>query len=168
MRACGLAPAGFRPPGGLLGDRTLELVHGAGLSYCSPAGTGVSIEGTVLLPFAWRDVDAFHLLPQFAALRRHLDGSVDPGGPERVAETLIGSIDEAIASGGHATLVLHTWLIEAERDAVRAVLDHLHAAARRGDAWAARGDEVARWVRQHRVSFAGTATLDTTSWLEPA
>jgi peptidoglycan/xylan/chitin deacetylase (PgdA/CDA1 family) len=168
MRACGLEPAGFRPPGGLLGERTLELLQAQGLSYCSPAGAGVGIDRTVLLPFAWRNVDAYHLLPPFAALRSHIDGSSEPGGPERVAETLIAAIDDAIASGAHATLVLHTWLIEAERDAVRAVLSHARATAQRGDVWTARCDQVAQWIGRHPDSFTEAANLDTTSWLHPS
>lgn len=167
MRACGLEPAGFRPPGGLLGERTLELLGAHGLSYCSPAGAGVGIDWPVLLPFPWRSVDAYHLLPQFGALRSHIDGSSEPGGPERVTATLIAAIDDAIASGAHATLVLHTWLVEAERDAVRAVLSHLQAHAQRGEVWPARCDEVAQWISQHPDSFTDTATLDTTSWLDP-
>ena len=168
MRACGLEPTGFRPPGGLLGERTLALLQAHGLSYCSPAGAGVGIDRTVLLPFLWRSVDAYHLLPQFGALRSHIDGSSEPGGPERVTETLIAAVDDAIASGTHATLVLHTWLIEAERAAVRAVLGHVQAHSRRGDVWTARCDEVAHWVGQHSDSFTDTAALDTTSWLDPS
>ena len=168
MRACGLEPAGFRPPGGLIGDRTLALLRAEGLSYCSPAGGGVGIDQIALLPFGWRDVDAYHVLPAFAALRSHFDGSPEPGGPERVAETLIAAVDDAIASRDHATLVLHTWLIEAERDAVRAVLHHVQTAAGRGDVWPGRCDEVAEWIQRHPDSFTDTVTLDTTSWLEPA
>ncbi len=52
------------------------------VTYCSPAGAGVGIDGIVLLPFAWRNVDAYHLLPQFGALRRHVDGSSEPSRPE--------------------------------------------------------------------------------------
>ena len=168
MRACGLQPAGFRPPGGLLGDRTLELLQAQGLSYCSPAGVGVGIDGIVLLPFAWRNVDAYHLLPQFGALRAHIDGSSEPHGPQHVAETLIAAVDQAVADGTVATLVLHTWLIEAERDAVRSVLGHLWTRAQSGDVWAARCDEVARWIGRHAGSFTGAAKLDETSWLEPS
>jgi peptidoglycan/xylan/chitin deacetylase (PgdA/CDA1 family) len=168
MRACDLAPAGFRPPGGLLGERTLALLQAEGLSYCSPAGEGVAIAQTVLLPFTWPNVDAYHVLPQFAALRSHLDGAGDAGGQERVADTLMASIDDAIANGSHATLVLHTWLIEAERDAVHAILRHASAAEQRGEVWAARCDEVAAWVQSHRDLFSDAADLDTTSWLDPS
>lgn len=167
MRACGLEPTGFRPPGGVLGDRTLERLQAEGLSYCSPAGAGVGIQQTVLLPFAWRNVDAYHLLPQFAALRSHIDGSDDSGGPERVAATLIATVDDAVQRGTHATLVLHTWLIEAEREAVHAVLTHIRGAARRGEVWVARADETAAWVRERADLFTDEAKLDTTSWLDP-
>ncbi len=168
MRACGLEPAGFRPPGGLLGERTLELLQAQGLSYCSPAGAGVGIDRTVLLPFAWRNVDGYHLLPPFAALRSHIDGSSEPGGTDRVAETLIAAIDDAIARGTHATLVLHTWLIDAERAAVRAVLSHARTSAQRGDVWIARCGQVAEWIARHHDSFTDAANLDTTSWLDPS
>jgi peptidoglycan/xylan/chitin deacetylase (PgdA/CDA1 family) len=167
MRACAVDPVGFRPPGGLLRETTLALLEANGLTYCSPAGAGVGIDQSVVLPFAWRHVDAYHLLPDFAALRRQIDGSSDPSSPQRVAETLIAAVDTAIDDGGHAALVLHTFLIEAERDAVRAVLGHVRSSAQRGDVWAARCDEVADWIRQHPSSFTEKATLDTTSWLQP-
>ena len=162
MRAIGLEPQGFRPPGGLIGERTLELLDAEGLGYCSPAGTGI---GRGVLPFAWRHVDAYHLLPAFEALRRHIDGAGEAGGPGAVAEALIAAVDDAVAQGGLAVLVLHTWLIEAERDAVRAVLDHV--ATLRGEAWVARCDEVAGWVQGHPEHFPGAAELDRTSWLDP-
>lgn len=162
MRASGLEPRGFRPPGGLISEHTLELLAAEGLAYCSPAGTGIGLD---VLPFAWRNVDAYHVLPQFEALRQHIDGSGEPGGPDRVAETLIAAVDSAIAQGDLAVLVLHTWLIEAERDAVRAILRHVRTAADRGDVWSARCDEIARWAGEQR--FPDTARLDTTSWLDP-
>jgi peptidoglycan/xylan/chitin deacetylase (PgdA/CDA1 family) len=162
MRAIGLEPLGFRPPGGLIGDRTLELLRAEGLRYCSPAGGGV---GPGVLPFAWRHVDAYHLLPAFEALRCHIDGAGEAGGPDAVAEALVAGVDAAVEDGGLAVLVLHTWLIEAERDAVRAVLGHV--AGLRGEAWVARCDEVAGWVQEHPERFPRGAELDRTSWLDP-
>lgn len=167
MRACGAGPAGFRPPGGVLGERTLQLLESEGLSYCSPAGAGFESGAVVVLPFAWRSVDAYHLLEPFAALREHFDGSRDPGGPRQVGEALIGAVDAAVRGGGHAMLVLHTWLVEAEREAVRAVLERVREGARRGELWSARCDEVASWVRAHTHAFADRARLDTTSWMNP-
>ena len=164
----GRRPAGFRPPGGLLGERTLDQLRDHGMRYCSPAGTGVASGPVVLLPFAWPAVDAYHLLEPFEALRRHIDGSGDAGGPEHVASRMIAAVDEAVADGGHAALVFHTWLIEAEHDAVREVLAHVQAAAERGDVWVAHCNDVAEWVEQRAESFADEANLDTTSWLDPS
>ena len=64
--------------------------------------------------------------------------------------------------------MFHTWLIEAERDAVRAVLEHVQAAGRRGEVWTARCDEAAAWVQGHADAFTDQAQLDTTSWLAPS
>jgi peptidoglycan/xylan/chitin deacetylase (PgdA/CDA1 family) len=168
MRSLGLRPMGFRPPGGLLGERTLEWLAAEGLSYCSPAGSGAGKRQTVLLPFAWPNVDVYHVLPAFEALRVHIDGSPAPGGADRVARTLITAVDEAISDGEHITLVLHTWMIEAERDAVRAVLSHVQGTAQRGDAWVARCDEVAQWINEHPDSFTNSTILDQTSWIDPS
>ena len=159
--------AGFRPPGGLLGSGTLDVLRSHGVRYCSPAGSGVGVDGVVVLPFAWPNVDAYHLLPPFEALRLHIDGSPDAGGPERVASTFIAAVDDAIARGSYLALVFHTWLVEAERDAVRAVLRHVQTCSERGDVWAARCDEVAEWVERSPSAFAGGVELDTTSWLDP-
>src|SRR4029077_8720709 len=144
------------------------MLRAEGFTHCSPAGEGLGVEETVVLPFSWRNVDAYHVLPQFAALRAHIDGSPDARGAETVAETMIAAIDDSIERGAHTTLVLHTWLIEAERAAVRRILRHVQSAARRGDVWAARCDQVAGWVREHGHAFSGQATLDETSWLNPA
>jgi peptidoglycan/xylan/chitin deacetylase (PgdA/CDA1 family) len=164
----GRPPAGFRPPGGLLGEGTLDRLRERGMRYCSPAGASVAIDRAVLLCFAWPHVDAYHLLPPFEALRSHIDGSGEAGGPERVAQACVAAVDDAIADGGCSVLVFHTWLIEAERDAVCDVLRHVKTAAERGDVWAARCGEVAEWVEDHPESFAGAPKLDTTSWLDPS
>jgi peptidoglycan/xylan/chitin deacetylase (PgdA/CDA1 family) len=168
MRSLGLRPTGFRPPGGLLGEHTLERLQAEGLTYCSPAGSGAGTQNTVLLPFAWTNVDVYHVLPAFEALRVHIEGSPEPGGADRVAQTLITAVDEAVSVGAHVTLVLHTWVIEAERDAVRAVLSHVRSAAERGDAWVARCEDVAQWMIEHPDSFTDAPTLDTTSWINPS
>lgn len=168
LRAIGLAPLGFRPPGGLLNDGTPALLAGAGLLYCSPAGAGAGIDGIVVLPFAWPAVDAYHVLPTFASLRRHISGSEEAGGPEEVRSSLLAAIEDAIEKGGYVSLVLHTWMIELERDALRDVLARVNQGVARAELWAARCDEVAHWVETHASDFAEAPQLDRTSWMEPA
>jgi peptidoglycan/xylan/chitin deacetylase (PgdA/CDA1 family) len=168
MRAAGLAPAGFRPPGGLLNEGTHELLGDAGLLYCSPAGTGAGIDGVVVVPFAWPAVDAYHVLPAFAALRRHFSGSEEAGGPGAVRTSLLAAVEAAVEKGGHVSLVLHTWMVELERDELRDVLARVSEGAARGELWAARCDDVARWIESHPEEFAGAPLLDRTSWMDPA
>jgi peptidoglycan/xylan/chitin deacetylase (PgdA/CDA1 family) len=168
LRALGLEPSGFRPPGGLLNEGTLELLRNAGFEYCSPSGKRAGIDTLVLLPFAWPAVDAFHVLPAFAALRRHFSGSDEPGGPDAVRESLLAAIDAAIAEGGHASLVLHTWMIELELEVVSAILSRVTEGVVSGALWAPRCDEAARWISSQPSYFSDPPTMDLTSWMEPA
>jgi len=109
-------------------------------------------------------VDAFHVLPTFAALREHVTGDSEAGGADAVCAALLQSVDDAIADGGHATLVLHTWMIELELDAVRDVLAHVRAAVDDRELWAAPCRDVAAWMVRHAESFGETPQLDDTSW----
>ena len=122
----------------------------------------------VVLPFAWPAVDAYHVLPTFAALRRHSRGSEEPGGPDAVRDSLLAAIDDACATGGHASLVLHTWMVEAELDAVRDILARVSAGDANGELWAARCDEVARWIASRAGDFSDPPRMDRTSWMEPS
>jgi peptidoglycan/xylan/chitin deacetylase (PgdA/CDA1 family) len=169
LRGLGLEVAGFRPPGGLIGPKSAELLAARGVRHCSPAGSAPGLDGGVaVLPFAWPAVDVFHVLPQFAALRAHVGGSEEAGGPDAVRDALLAAVDRAVADGGHAVLVLHTWLAEGVRDALRDVLARCAAGAASGELWVARCDAAAGWVVAHPEEFATGPLLDRTSWTDPA
>ncbi len=160
---------GMRPPGGRLTGGTLPLLRRRGLTYCSPAGSAPGIDEIAVLPFAWEAVDAFHVLPAFAPLRERLTGSAEAGGAAAVAQALLRCVEYALASGGHAMLVLHTWLIELERDAVGEVLDRVCTLAAAGELWAAPCQEVAAWMAGARhPSSSVPPVLDDASWTAPA
>ncbi len=97
LRAIAVEPVGFRPPGGRLTPRTLELLASRGMRYCSPAGGSPGIDRVAVLPFSWSAVDVFHVLPAFAALREHLSGSIEPGGAEAIRVALLQSVEDALA-----------------------------------------------------------------------
>ncbi len=168
LRTIGVPTLGLRPPGGRLNARSLELLASRGLSYCSPAGSASGIDGIAVLPFAWPAVDVFHVLPAFAALRAHLSDSDEPGGPEAIRAALLASIETALAGKTHTTLVLHTWMIELERDVVADVLTRLRQGAARGELWVAPCCDVATWMLEHAPSFRSPPALDRTSWTTPA
>jgi peptidoglycan/xylan/chitin deacetylase (PgdA/CDA1 family) len=169
LRGLGLPVAGFRPPGGLVGGTTCELLAARGVRHCSPAGGAPGIDGdVVVLPFAWPAVDVFHVLPQFGALRAHVSGGSDePGGADAVEAAMLAAVEAALAYGGHAVLVWHTWMVEGVRDALRAVLARVTADAAAGELWVARCGEVAGWIAEHPADFAAGPVLDRTSWTAP-
>ncbi len=168
LRALGVEVHGLRPPGGRINPGTFALLASRGLSYCSPAGPAAGIDRVAVLPFAWTAVDVLHVLPAFAALRAHLTGGDEPGGPDSIRAALLASVECALAGGTHATLVLHTWMLELEREAVRDILDRIQAGVARGELWAAPCRDVAAWMLAHPTSFATPPVLDRTSWLTPA
>lgn len=168
LRAIGVEAVGFRPPGGRITARTLDLLTARGLLHCSPAGSAPGIDRVAVLPFSWPAVDAFHVLPAFASLREHLTGDAEPGGVEALRSGLLQSIEDVVVTGGHLTVVLHTWMIELELDAVREVLARVQRAAEVGDLWAAPCRDAASWMVEHAADFAGEPKLDDTSWTAPS
>lgn len=109
MRRIGIRPVGFRPPGGGLTERTLQLLGEHDYTYVSPAGEREGLlEGLAVLPFRWPLVDAYSYLPQFAGLRERCGEGPDPLTPERMREDMIAALDaHAAREEGHLTLLFH-------------------------------------------------------------
>jgi peptidoglycan/xylan/chitin deacetylase (PgdA/CDA1 family) len=168
LRAIGVDALGLRPPGGRLNAGSCDLLASRGLSYCSPAGSVSGIDRIAILPFAWPAVDVFHVLPAFAPLRAQFGVDAEPGGPDAIRAALRRSVETALANTAHATLVLHTWMIELERDAVADVLGCLRSGADRGELWVAPCRDVAAWMLARAPSFRSPPVLDRTSWTTPA
>ncbi len=163
--ALGLEIAGMRPPGGQLGPGGLEVMHEAGLRYCSPAGEGAGVDADVaLLPFQWRHVDASCVLPPLAPVRERMIGSPDPIDPSAFLAYLEAEIERLAAGCGFATIVLHLFMLDwlGEENLV-ALLERLSAAESGGDLWVTSCAEVADHLLAH-AALDGSTTLDPTSW----
>jgi peptidoglycan/xylan/chitin deacetylase (PgdA/CDA1 family) len=163
----GLGTTGMRPPGGLLGDGGLDAIRAAGLRYCSPAGEGLGRDdGVAVVPFQWRHVDATCVLPPLALVREQMAGSPDPLEPGAFVEYMLGQVDRLVAGGGHLTIVLHLFMIERwlGRGLLDALLDRIELAAKHEGVWVAPCAGVAEHVLADPERFAGSASLDTTSW----
>jgi len=167
LRRIDIQALGLRPPGGRLTSLTLDLLAKRGLRYCSPAGSRSGLDRVVVLPFAWEAVDVFHTLPAFAPLRKRLTGREDARGPGDIQEALWQKVEQARVHGTHATLVLHTWMIEFEFEAVVELLTRIRAGVDEGALWAAPCCEVAAWIVEHPASFPGRPIVDEGSWLSP-
>jgi len=106
MRALGLAPRGFRPPGGRLTAATPALLRELGFTYCSPE-EGAATGGLPALPFRWELLDAYHYLPHFAGMR----GTEEPLPPERLRETVLEALE---GTDGFLALLFHPFLADTE------------------------------------------------------
>ena len=135
MRALGLQPAGFRPPGGGLTAATTGLLAELGFTYCSPA-EGVDTGTLPSLPFRWPLLDAFHYLPHFDTRREQALGSPDPLPPERLRETVLAALEEVARDGGFLALLFHPFLADTDErvQVIRDVLARVRALVDEGAA----------------------------------
>jgi peptidoglycan/xylan/chitin deacetylase (PgdA/CDA1 family) len=118
FRDLGLAPRGFRPPGGAVTAQTAALLGELGYTCWSRAAPAASVAGLDDLTFEWDHVDAYWLMERFADRRR---GRGDPGEP--LAPAALG---ERLARAGDGdVLVLHPFLMldEAWWERVRRLLE---------------------------------------------
>jgi peptidoglycan/xylan/chitin deacetylase (PgdA/CDA1 family) len=153
-----VTPSGFRPPGGRLTGATLELLRELGFAHCSPAGRGAGVrDGIAVLPFDWRLVDAYWVLPRFGALRERDCGTPDPRPPS----AHVAALREAIDRGGHVSAVLHPFLLEdpARLAALQGLLSEL---AEDAALWCAPHAEVAAWLAQAGTDPPVELRLDRT------
>lgn len=152
-------PAGFRPPGGQLTERTPELLRELGFTYASPAGERAGVlDGVAMLPFRWQLIDAYYYLPHFGDLRQRKGDPADPMSPDAMRDAVLGAIDDGEE---HLTLLFHPFLLSMGDEhvaAVDAVLEHVAAAERDGRVRCLRMQDAA-------ASVAGDPELDTSSWM---
>lgn len=155
-----LGPAGFRPPGGQLTERTPALLRELGFTYVSPAGERAGVlDGVAVLPFRWRLIDAYYYLPHFGGLREQHGDPADPLSPGAMRDAFIEAIDGH--DEPHLTLLFHPFLVsmgDEYLDAIDAVLDHAAARERAGAVRCVRMEDGAAHAE-------GEPVLDTSSWM---
>jgi peptidoglycan/xylan/chitin deacetylase (PgdA/CDA1 family) len=117
FRALGLAPGGFRPPGGAATGQTAALLRELGYTYWSRAAPVSPAPGLDDLTFDWDLVDAYWLMERFADQRRGRGDPNDPLAPSAVGARLARARPEDV-------LVLHPFLMldEAWWEQVRRLL----------------------------------------------
>lgn len=170
MRAIGIEPRGFRPPGGGLTERTLGLLGEHGYSYVSPAGEREGLlDGLAVLPFRWALVDAYSYLPQFAGLRERYGAGPDPHTPEEMREEMIAALRSHSEREGHLTLLFHPFSVAFTGDpgweALEAVLGETARLAAAGAIEAMRMDEAAARMLERPESFNRAPQLDEATWM---
>jgi peptidoglycan/xylan/chitin deacetylase (PgdA/CDA1 family) len=163
MQEIGVRLRGFRPPGGRLTRSSPGLLENLGFTHCSPAGIGTGfLDSLAVLPFAWRQIDAYHYLPRFGGLRKTFTGSEEPLSPIRFRRTLSMALQSIARDGGHLTLLFHPFLEEQEDRfrIMREALEELRVLVEDHEVWCAPHRDVASWIRRHSAYFGNGIELD--------
>jgi peptidoglycan/xylan/chitin deacetylase (PgdA/CDA1 family) len=126
LRSIGVAPGGFRPPGGGVTEQTAHLLRQNGYVYYSPAGEREGVaDGLAVLPFRWPLVDAYYYMPQFGGLREQHGDGAEPLGPSDMRDAMLSALDEHVDSDEHLVLIFHPFLFGLGDEAVGAATDVL-------------------------------------------
>ena len=170
MRSIGIEPRGFRPPGGGLTERTLQLLGEHGYSYVSPAGErDGQLGGLAVLPFRWPLVDAYSYLPQFAGLRERYGDSPDPHTPGEMGEEMIAALESHSEQEGHLTLLFHPFSVAFTGDpgweALDSVLGETDRLAAAGSLMRMRMDEAAAQLFERSEESPHPPKLDDATWM---
>lgn len=164
MQKIGIAPVGFRPPGGALPHEAWAEFEDAGLHYCSSLGEpGISRIGRMMsLPFAWNNVDSY-MIEELAKPLRVMFG--DPAEPYSLAEwdaALSATIDQTLTEGGQRTIIFHPEFIGMS-DEKFAVVRRLLERAKHEDMWIAPARDVAAFVAGEMAMSPSNATAVPTA-----
>jgi peptidoglycan/xylan/chitin deacetylase (PgdA/CDA1 family) len=170
MQSIGIEPAGFRPPGGGLTERTLGLLAEHGYGYVSPAGEREGVlEGLAVLPFRWPLVDAYSYLPQFAGLRERYGDGPDPHTPEQMVQEMIAALGRHSQQAGHLALLFHPFSVAFTGDAGWEALDSVLAETVRLSATEAlttlRMDESSAKLLEGPEELRHPPQLDDATWM---
>lgn len=163
LRLSGIHAEGFRPPGGLLETADFAMLAAEDVRWASPAGSRAGLcEGVVVLPFTWREIDAYYFAPALAPLRRADGHSGEPMAPARFARVAASLLDAATEEP--LTLVLHPFLYTSEErfSVLDDLLDRLGRMQAAGDAFVGPGREVADRIRQRLGGIA--PAFDRSTW----
>jgi peptidoglycan/xylan/chitin deacetylase (PgdA/CDA1 family) len=170
MRRIGIEPSGFRPPGGGLTERTLQLLGEHGYRYVSPAGEREGLlEGLAVLPFRWPLVDAYSYLPQFSGLRERYGDGPDTHTPEEMRDQMIAALESHSEQAGHLTLLFHPFSVAFTGDpgweALDRVLTEIVRLAETGALTAMRMDEAAARMLERPEELPHPPRLDDATWM---
>jgi len=123
-RAAGVAPRGFRAPGGARSAHTEAVLQALGYRYDASLGDGMRPtllpSGLAQIPFVWPGVDGFHYLTRDP-----------PADPAAVRDAWLAALRAATGRGGLFVIICHAFLTgvdPARLAALEAVIDAAHAA----------------------------------------
>jgi peptidoglycan/xylan/chitin deacetylase (PgdA/CDA1 family) len=108
FRELGLAPNGFRPPGGLVTAQTAALLRELGYTWWSRAAPAAPVPGLNDLTFDWDLVDAYWLMESFADLRARRGDRREAMAPNELGDRFV---ERLTGGSGDDVVVLHPFLM---------------------------------------------------------
>ncbi len=145
MRALGIEPQGFRPPGGEGSALLPALLRAEGLSYLSDVGEAAAVEdGIAHLPFSWRGVDGVFLEPGLGAALG-VSGAEDSGLDAMLASHK-AAMERAKQDRSHVAFVFHPFLLGKDPARMDALFELVDLACADQDLWVASCGEIAGWL----------------------
>ncbi|KAI1292617.1 hypothetical protein F5Y03DRAFT_375578 [Xylaria venustula] len=157
---------GFRPPGGLVTERTLSRMKERGFTYLSPAAERCVVTGGIaIVPFRWAEIDAYFYMESTRVLRESKGDGKDVMSPRQMRDRLFAKIDRLIEEGGYVALLFHPFLTDSEErhTVLEEVLDYVKEKEKQG-LWVAKCEEVAEWVLKNKSSFGSDPGWDLSEW----
>jgi peptidoglycan/xylan/chitin deacetylase (PgdA/CDA1 family) len=163
--AIGVHYKGFRPPGGLVTDRTLGLMKQKGMNYLSPAAERPAlVDGIAMVPFQWESIDAYFYMASTAALRKGKGDTEEPLSPQVLKNRLFKRIDEVVEEGGYLALLFHPFL-QTEDEKLKVMEEVLeHIVRKKEKAWIAQCKDVADWIHKNPDAFGNDPGWDKAEW----
>lgn len=149
----GIQYKGFRPPGGSINDRTYGLFQQYGIKYVSPLDKGASkVRGVTVLPFDWREVDAFYYMEKFASIRKNYGEPEAPLPPTAFRDHLLSEMKSLVEAGGYMSILFHPFLQTSEQKfaVLEEVLEYL---SKHKEIWCAPCEQVEEWLANHPESM---------------
>jgi peptidoglycan/xylan/chitin deacetylase (PgdA/CDA1 family) len=155
---------GFRPPGGLINDRTYQMLQERGLRYFSPVAQRAAISrGLAVLPFHWKTVDATYYMDLFQGLRKLYSISENETNAESVKKAFLEQVEEAVRANAYVSILFHPFLQTSE-ERLAVVKEVVETIKKDPRVWCAPCTEVADWVLQHPNLFGSDPGLIHDSW----
>ena len=150
-------------------ERTLRLMKERGFTYLSPAAERPAIvDGVAMVPFRWREIDAYYYMKATAGLRTARGDTEDIMNADTVRDRLCRRIDDVAAGGGYSAFLFHPFLqtSESRMSTMEAVLDRMkeREGEGKGKMWVATCNEVADWILQHPENFPDDPEWDVSEW----
>ncbi|KAK6447099.1 hypothetical protein FP744_10003349 [Trichoderma asperellum] len=155
---------GFRPPGGQVNDDTYDYLHKYGIHYISPAAERAAIvRNIVILPFHWKNTDAYFYMHEFSGLRQFYGSQEDVLDSKTLKDHFLQQLEDAVGSNAYISFLFHP-VLQTSEEKFLAMREVVELVAKDSRIWCAPCNQIANWIIQHSESFPTDPSWIKASW----